>query len=125
MTKVEDNTTLYVQNIGGGKVVPISWRKAKRLAGPELQLSDAVTKSALHDLQKFLVEEFLYWRVSPKGDAKLHVKWRGYAETTWEPLANLYADVPYLVTKYVKEIDNARLTRAYDKVVCDNDDNDD
>ena len=106
ITKVEGNTTLYVQNIGGGKIVPVSWRKTKRLAGPELQLTDAVAKTALHDLQKFLVEEFLDWEASRNGDAKLHVKWRGYVETTWEPLANLHADVPYLVSKYVTGIDN-------------------
>ena len=55
-------TTLSVQNIGGGKVVPVSWRKCKRLGGPELKVSETVKTAAIHDLQKFLVEEFLGWK---------------------------------------------------------------
>ena len=83
---VEGTTTLLVQNVGGGKTFPISWRKAKRLAGPELRITDAKKQAALHDLQKFLVEEFLGWRMK-RGEAQLKVRWRGYNETTWEPLA--------------------------------------
>jgi len=70
---VEGTTTLLVQNVGGGKTFPVSWRKAKRLAGPELRITDAKKQAALHDLQKFLVEEFLDWRMK-RGKAQLKVK---------------------------------------------------
>ena len=104
-------TTLNVQNVGGGKVVPVSWRKCKRLGGPELKVSDAVKTAAIHDLQKFLVEDLLAWK-GKKGAVKLQVKWRGYEEVTWEPLENLYEDVPYLVRKYVEGVNSAALTAA-------------
>ena len=114
---VLSTTTLNVQNIGGGKVVPVSWRKCKRLGGPELAVGDAVKTAALHDLQKFLIEEFRAWK-KVKGNIKLQVKWRGYDELTWEPLANLFEDVPYLVRKYVETVDRAALTAAYK--ACEN-----
>ena len=97
--------------------VPVSWRKCKRLGGPELHVSEALRKSALHDLQKFLVEEFLGWRIV-RGQAQLHVKWRGYQETTWQSLKALHEDVPFLVRKYVESLAKARLTRAYDRIVA-------
>ena len=116
--EVVDTTTLHVQNVGGGKTVPVSWRKCKRLGGPELNITEATRKSALHDLQKFLVESFLGWKVK-RGKAKLHVKWRGYGldETTWEPMVNMHEDVPVLLKKYVEEHHKAQLTRAYTKCV--------
>ena len=118
VVEVIDATTLEVQNLGGGKIVPVSWRKCKRLGGPELQVSKAVEVSALHDLQKFLVEEFLGWRIV-RGQTQVHVKWRGYDETTWQTLEALNEDVPYLVNKYVEAQGSARLTRAYAKVVAE------
>ena len=98
-------------------MVPVSWRKCKRLGGPELHVSDALKKAALHDLQKFLVEEFQSWRVV-RGQAQLRVKWRGYEQPTWQSLAALNEDVPYLVNKYVEAQGKARLTRAYARVVA-------
>ena len=54
------------------------------------------------------------------GEVDMLVQWRGHDDTnnTWEPLSQLVADVPALVTKYVKE--NAGwpdLEREYKKAV--------
>ena len=120
VVEVVNTTTLHIQNVGGGKIVPVSWRKCKRLGGPELTLTDAMRQSALHDLQRFLVEEILAWRTRA-GQVELRVKWRGYdvADNTWEPLATLHADVPYLVGKYVSSVARAPLTRAHNKCLAD------
>ena len=118
VTEVVGTTTLHVQNVVGGKTVPVSWHKCIRLGGPELTITKAMAKSALHDLQKFLVEEFLGHKVR-RGKVTVHVKWRGYDldESTWEPIANLYADVPVLLKKYVDSQRDTRLTRAYQRCV--------
>ena len=77
-------------------------------------MSKAVKVSALHGLQRFLVEEFLGWRIV-RDQTQVHVKWRGYEETTCQTLKALHEDVPYLVNKYVEAQDSARLTRAYER----------
>ena len=58
------------------------------------------------------------WRVV-RGQAQLHVKWRGYEKTTWQTLKALHEDVPYLVNKYVELQASARLTREYAKVIAE------
>ena len=81
-----------------------------------------LAQSALHDLQRFLVEEILAWRTRA-GQIELRVKWRGYDvcdnDNTWEPIATLHADVPYLVSKYVESVARAPLTRAHTKCLAD------
>ena len=39
---------------------------------------------------------------------ELHVAWRGFETTdyTWEPIRQLYADVPVLVKRYVQTLPN-------------------
>ena len=79
-----------------------------------------MVEGAQHDLQKFKVEKFLDWTVNTDGEVDMLVQWRGHDDTnnTWEPLTQLVADVPALVTKYVKM--NAGwpdLDREYKKAV--------
>ena len=89
-----------------------------RIGGPGLFVSQAVQVSSLHDLQRFLVESIDDWRVEGDGTVKVLIKWQGYdeSERTWEPLAQVYEDVPVIIKKYVTEVNDGTLTEPLDQV---------
>ena len=97
-------------------LVKVSWKKCRRIAGPGLQVSQAVQNSAQHDLQTFKVDHFVDWGVNDDGKVVLLVHWQGYdeSERTWELLSELYDDVKVMVNKYVHEQDRDDLTAARD-----------
>ena len=68
---------------------PVHWRKMKRIAGPSYPRSEELELQAMHDVQRFTIEEFPEWAVNTDGEADLRVRWRGHtdeSEDTWEPL---------------------------------------
>ena len=74
--------------------------------------------SAMHDVQRFVVEAFEDWSINTDDEVDLLVRWRGHGddERTWEPLEQLLDDVPVLVGKYVQANRNEPdLVRVYDK----------
>ena len=110
-------TSYQVQLLGDDAVATVHWRKMRRLAGPELQPDEEVIASALHDRQRFLVERFDDWIVDDDGDAILFVRWKhhGDEERTWEPLQQLWDDVPKMVEKYVADVEVPELTLALEE----------
>ena len=92
-----------------------------RIAGPGLFVSQAVQNAALHDLQRFLVESIDQWRLEDDGTVMVLIRWQGYdeSERTWEPLAQVYEDVPVITQKYVDEVDDPTLSEALDQVIED------
>ena len=92
----------------------------RRLAGPDYQLGEEARLSALHDIQRFVIDTFLEWSVNTDDEVDILVQWRGHEEeeeNTWEPLEQLVHDVPALITKYVKQVDHHQLTRIHTKCV--------
>ena len=83
-------------------------------------MSDEVRLSALHDVQKFVVEKFVDWSINTDGEFDLRVRWRGHddeEEDTWQPLEQLVVDVPVMVAKYVKETDHQQLSAVHRECV--------
>ena len=80
-----------------------------------------VQNTALHDLQRFLVESIDQWRLKDDGTVELLIRWQGYdeSERTWEPLAQVYEDVEVITQKYVQDTDHPTLTTALDQVIDD------
>ena len=70
--------------------------------------------SALHDRQRFEVEELVDWLMD-NGEVELLVHWKHHTieERTWEPLMQLCEDVPRIVEAYVHSVDDAALTQAH------------
>ena len=86
---------IIVRLVGQDQVATVSWKRARRIAGPGITITQAVQDAALHDLQKFKVEAFVDWGFADDGTVVLKVRWQGFdeSEDTWEALGQLYADV--------------------------------
>ena len=89
-----------------------------RIAGPDMEITQAIQNSALHDLQAFVVEYIADWGFNDDGEIVLKVHWRGFdeSEETWEPLAQLYDDVQDIVVRYVAAADNQDLAAELTQV---------
>ena len=113
-----DGPTSYrVRMLGDTQEAEVHWMKLRRLAGPEFEPDEEVVASALHDRQRFLVEKFDDWIVDSDGDAVLLVRWKHHSEEerTWEPLQQLWDDVPIMVEKYVVNVEVPTLTQALEE----------
>ena len=95
---------LMVKLVGQDDTANVHWRRCRRIAGPGITVTQAVQNSALHDLQKFIVDEIDDWGFNEDGSAMLHVQWRGFDETeaTWEPLEQLHEDVSEKVAAHAE-----------------------
>jgi len=95
---------------------PVHWRRMRRIAGPEYPRTQELALHAMHDVQKFIVDEFREWSINTDGEVDVRVHWRGHddeAEDTWEPLEQLVEDVPVMIRKYVRDQDQPQLTAAH------------
>ena len=108
---------LVVKLVGQDTTANVHWRRCRRIAGPGITVTQAVQNSALHDLQRFIVDVIDDWGLNEDGSAMLHVQWRGFDETeaTWEPLQQLHEDVPEKVVAYVTATAAPALTAALKK----------
>ena len=108
---------LVVKLVGQDATANVHWRRCRRIAGPGITVTQAVQNSALHDLQRFIVDAIDDWGLNEDGSAMLHVQWRGFDETeaTWEPLQQLHEDVPEKVVAYVTATAAPALTAALKK----------
>ena len=106
-----------VKLVGQDDTANVHWRRCRHIAGPGITVTQAVQNSALHDLQRFIVDAIDDWGFNEDGSAMLHVQWRGFDETeaTWEPLEQLNEDVPEKVAAYVKDIAAPALAEALKK----------
>ena len=118
---VEPPTVFAVRLVGSKTEKLVHCQKMRRIAGPGLFVSQAVQNSALHDLQRFLVESIDDWTYDEDGEAvKVLVRWQGYdeSERTWEPLQQVYEDVAVITQKYVDSVNDPGLTAALEEVKC-------
>ena len=65
---------VIVRLVGQDKTATVSWKRVYRLAGPDIVITQAVQDAALHDLQKFLVEDFIDWGFADDGTVVLKVR---------------------------------------------------
>ena len=115
----EPSAIFEVRLVGTTTPKKVHWQKMRRIAGPGLFVSQAVQNSALHDLQRFLVESIDDWGYDDDGETvKVLVRWQGYdeSERTWEPLQQVYEDVAVITQKYVDTVNDPGLTAALEEV---------
>ena len=114
VTGCDGPTHFHVRLLGDDAVTTVHWKKMRRLAGPGYEPDEEVIASALHDRQRFKVEQLVDW-LEDDGEVELLVHWKHHTEEerTWEPLMQLCEDVPAIVSAYVESVDNAVLTQAH------------
>ena len=79
-----------------------------------------VELSAKHDIQRFLVKNFVEWSINTDQEVDVLVEWQGHDdedERTWEALEQLVEDVPVLIAKYVKNDGHQQLVAAHRRAV--------
>ncbi len=116
---VDPPAVFAVRLVGTTAEKLVHWQKMRRIAGPGLFILQAVQNSALHDLQRFVVESIDDWGYAEDGnDVKVLIRWQGYdeSERTWEPLQQVYEDVAVITQKYVDSVNDPGLTAALDEV---------
>ena len=75
MTGTADGpSNFFVRLVGTADVKDVHWQKMIRIGGSDLFVSQAVQNSALHDLQRFLVEPIDDRRVEADGTVKVLIK---------------------------------------------------
>ena len=72
---------ITVRLVGTDERKDVSWRKCRRIAGPNLEVTQAVQNSALNDIQKFKVEYFADWGFDDLNEVLLLVHWRNFDES--------------------------------------------
>ena len=113
-------TEFMVRLVGETREHPVHWRKMRRLAGPDLEVTKAIELAAKHDIQRFLVKRFVEWSINTDGEVDVLVEWQGHDdedERTWEALEQLVEDVPVLIAKYVRDDGHHQLVSAHRKAV--------
>ena len=111
-----------VRLVGETREHPVHWRKMRRLADPDLPVTKDVEMSAKHDIQRFMVKEFVEWSINTDHEVDVLVEWQGHddeEERTWEALEQLVEDVPVLIAKYVKADGHQQLVAAHRQAVRD------
>jgi hypothetical protein len=94
-------------------------RRLKYYIDSSLNITEELKQQLRHDNAQYDIQAFIDRRCVNKKKNKweLLVQWTGFeGENTWEPVLQLYQDVPTLVKQYIKEVDvpaeAARLTAS-------------
>ena len=74
LSTTEAPAIFEVRLVGTEVTKRVHWQKMIRIAGPGLFVSQAVQNSALHDLQRFLVQSIDQWRVKDDGTVELLIR---------------------------------------------------
>ena len=99
-----------IEDLLNGTKYKAHTRRLKYYIDSSLNLTEEVKEQLRHDNGQWEVNAFLDHRCVNKRKHKweLLVEWTGYeggGENTWEPVLQLYQDVPTLVKRYLREID--------------------
>ena len=73
----------------------------------KLDITEEIKRQFAHDNESYQVEKFHACRLNPENhQLELLVEWKGFTEddNSWEPLKNLYEDVPELVKNFQKKM---------------------
>ena len=98
-------TAYEVQLIGRQDKKPkaVHWSRMKLFANGGFDVTEALTRTAVNDCQRFDVHSFQGWRFDDDGNVELKVRWEGFQpqDDTWEDLEQLHGDVPVMLRNYL------------------------
>jgi hypothetical protein len=99
-----------IEDLLSGTKYKAHTRRLKYYIDSSLNITEEVKEQLRHDNGQWEVSAFLARRCVNKRKHKweILVQWTGYeggGENTWEPVLQLYQDVPILVKRYLRDVD--------------------
>ena len=116
ITDVKNNYIFEVENIIDNVKKVIHGDRIRYYADNKLNITEEIKDQFAYDNASYEVEQFRDCRLNSEShQIELLVDWKGFSQTesTWEPLQNLWKDVPVLVQKYHKSLKLSRHPLAY------------
>jgi hypothetical protein len=117
ITETKDNYVFEVENIIDQTRRWVHGDRIRLYSDDKLEITEEIKKQFAHDNESYQVEKFLDCRLNPEnGQLDLLVEWKGFTEddNSWEPLKNLFEDVPELVKIYQKKLKKEESAYAED-----------
>jgi hypothetical protein len=107
ITDTKEDYVFEVENIIDQSRRWVHGDRIRLYSDDKLEVTEEIKKQFAHDNESYQVEDFRDCRLNP-GTAQLEllVEWKGFStdENSWEPLKNLFEDVPELVKKYAMKL---------------------
>jgi hypothetical protein len=117
ITDTRDNYVFEVENIIDRNRRWVHGDRIRLYSDDKLDLTDEIKKQFAHDNESYQVEQFHGCRLSSEThQLELLVEWKGFTEqeNSWEPLKNLFEDVPELIRNYQKRLKKEESAYAQD-----------
>jgi len=107
ITDTKENYVFEVENIIDHKRRWVHGDRIRLYSDDKLDITEEIKRQFAHDNESYQVEKFHACRLNPENhQLELLVEWKGFTEddNSWEPLKNLYEDVPELVKNFQKKM---------------------
>jgi hypothetical protein len=117
ITDTRDNYVFEVENIIDRNRRWVHGDRIRLYSDDKLDLTDEIKKQFAHDNESYQVEQIHGCRLSSEThQLELLVEWKGFTEeeNSWEPLKNLFEDVPELIRNYQKRLKKEESAYAQD-----------
>jgi hypothetical protein len=107
VTDVKNNYIFEVENIIDNTKRVVHGDRVRFFADDQLNITEEIKDQFTYDNASYEVEQFRDCRLNTDThQVEFLVDWKGFSQTesTWEPLQNLWKDVPALVQRYHKSL---------------------
>ena len=111
VTDTRNNYIFELENILDGVKKVVHGDRIRYYSDNQLNITEEIKDQFAYDSASYEVEQFKGCRVNPQThQLELLVNWKGFTEdeNSWEPLQNLWKDVPALVQNYNKFLKQIR-----------------
>ena len=92
-----------------GIELPWEWNKKNKKTikpKPEPEPITDLKEPDYYEVEAILEHKVIHMSKYKKRDMEVHVKWKGYEETTWESFITFAQDSPEVVQRYFFMLDN-------------------
>jgi hypothetical protein len=117
ITDTKDHYVFEVENIIDHSRRWVHGDRIRLYSDDKLDLTEEIKKQFAHDNESYQVEQFHGCRLNSENhQLEFLVEWKGFTEeeNSWEPLQNLFEDVPELTRNYLMKLKKEESAYAQD-----------